>query len=300
MTTRNRRLLWAASVILAFVLGYLLGRRNQRCPTLSLGDGSVAGNGPGSPPGGPSRIGVHGKVEGEVKSGGMIDGGGATRSDAGRASAAGGGGDDEGGGSSRGSGEAFGSGKLRPDSDAKASLGSDVVNGLASETSGLGGRAPNDGVGPTTDTVTASNFKYDLTGLPRYSNATRVMSGLSTRRDIPADTSSVVGMLTADSFDSVASWYHEHAPPGWHETKMRNMEQVAEQLSVENIGKMLSAYVNGAPSSDSRPVPQKSAPGHAIAIWTAPDNDAHHYRGIMVVTPPGEPTRVVMKRSVSQ
>ena len=60
MTTRNRRLLWAASVIIAFVLGYLLGRR-QGCPSMSLGDGSVAGNSAGSPPGGPSRNRVTGK-----------------------------------------------------------------------------------------------------------------------------------------------------------------------------------------------------------------------------------------------
>jgi hypothetical protein len=300
MTTRNRRLLWAASVIIAFVLGYLLGRRNQRCPSTSLGDGSVAGNGPGSPPGGPSRVRVKGKVEGDVKSGGVSEASGATKSGGGPGDAAGRGGDDEGGGNTRGSGEAFGSGKLRPDSDAKGSLGSDVVHGLASETSGLGGSAGNDRVGPTTDTVTAPNFKYDFTGLPRYSNPTRVMSGLSTRKDIPADTNTVVGILTADSFDSVASWYHEHAPPGWHETKMSNMEQMAAQLSPQNIGKMLSGYVNGASASDSTAAPKQATPGHSVAIWTAPDNDAHHYRGIIVVTSPGEPTRVVMKRSVSK
>jgi hypothetical protein len=164
----------------------------------------------------------------------------------------------------------------------------------------LGGSSANEQVGPTVDTVTAPNFKYDFTGLPRYSNVTRSMSGLSTRKDVPADTGTVAGMLTADSFDTVTSWYHTHAPQGWHETKMGNMEQVAAQVSKQNIAKMLSAYVNGAPAGDSSAAPADVAPGHSIAIWTAPDNDAHHYRGIMVVTTPGEPTRVVMKRSVSQ
>jgi hypothetical protein len=300
MTTRDRRLLWAASVIIAFVLGYLLGRRGQECPSLSLGDGSVAGNSTGSPPGGPSRISVKGKTEGEVKSGGMSDASGATKSGGGRNDGAGGGGDDEGGGNTRGSGAAFGSGKSPADSDAKGSLGSEVVRGLGSSSSGLGGASANEQVGPTMDTVTAPNFTYDLTGLPRYSNVTRSMSGLSTRKDIPADTSTVVAMLTASSFDSVTSWYHTHVPSGWHETKMGNMEQMAAQLSPQNIAKMLSAYVNGASASDSSAAPADSAPGHSIAIWTAPDNDAHHYRGIMVATAPGEPTRVVMKRSVSQ
>jgi len=81
---------------------------------------------------------------------------------------------------------------------------------------------------------------------------------------------------------------------------MGNMEQMAAQVSPQNIAKVLSAYVNGSPASDPSAAPADSAPGHSVAIWTAPDNDAHHYRGIMVVTARGEPTRVVMKRSVSQ
>jgi hypothetical protein len=300
MTTRDRRLLWAASVIIAFVLGYLLCRRGQECPSLSLGNGSVAGNSGGAPPGGPSRIRVNGKVEGEVKTGGTSDGSGATKSGGAGGGAAGGGGDDEGRGNTSGSGAAFGSGKLASDSDAKGSLGSDVIRGLGSTSSGLGGSSANEQIGPTIDTVTAPNFKYDLTGLPRYSNATRSMSGLSTRKDIPADTGTVAAMLTPDSFDSVTAWYHTHVPPGWRETKMGNMEQMAARVSPQNIAKMLSAYVNGAPASDSSAAPADSTPGHSVAIWTASDNDAHHYRGIMVVTTPGEATRVVMKRSVSQ
>jgi hypothetical protein len=301
MTTRDRRLLWAASVIIAFILGYLLCRRAQECPSLSLGDGSVAGNSAGAPPGGPSRIRVTGKVEGNVKTGGASDGSGATKSGGGRNEGAGGGGDDEGGGNTRGSGAAFGSGKLAADSDLKGSLGSEVVRGLGSANSGLGGKtATNQQLGPEIDTVTAPNFKYDLTGLPRYSNVSRSMSGLSTRKDAPADTGTVAAMLTPDSFDSVASWYHTHAPSGWHETKIGNMEQMAAQVSPQNIAKILSAYVNGAPASDSNAAPADSTPGHSVAIWAAPDNDAHHYRGIMVAASPGEPTRVVLKRSVSQ
>jgi hypothetical protein len=150
------------------------------------------------------------------------------------------------------------------------------------------------------DTVTAPNFSYDLTGLPRYSSVTRSMSGLSTRKDLPADTGTVAAMLTPDSFDSVAAWYHTHVPPDWHETKMGNMEQMAARLSPQNLETMLSAAVNGAPAGDSSAAPTGSPPGHSIALWTAPDNDAHRYRGIMVETAPGEPTRVIMKRSVSQ
>jgi hypothetical protein len=300
MTTRNRRLLWAASVIIAFVLGFLLCRRGGQCPSSSLGDASVAGNSAGSPPGGPSRIRVQGQTKGDVKSGGAGDASGATRSGGGRNDAAGGGGDDQGGGNSRGSGAAFGSGKTPSDSDATDSLGTEVIRGLGSSSSALGGSSANEQIGPTMDTVTAPSFEYDLTGLPRYSNATRAMSGLSTRKDSPADTGTVAAMLTPDSFDSVAAWYHTHLPAGWRETKIGNMEQMAAHLSPQNLAKMLSAAVDGAPASDSSAAPTLSAPGHSVAIWTAPDNDAHHYRGIMVVTTPGEPTRVVMKRSVSQ
>jgi hypothetical protein len=300
MTTNNRRVLWAASVIIAFVLGYLLCRRGGECPSSSLGDASVAGNSAGSPPGGPSRIRVKGQTEGDVKSGGTSDASGATKSGGGGNDAVGGGGDDEGGGNSRGSGAAFGSGKSLPDSGARGSFESEVVRGLGSATSGLGGSSANEQIAPTVDTVTAPNFRYDLTGLPRYSNVTRSMSGLSTRKDVPADTGTVAAMLTQDSFDSVASWYHTHVPAGWHETKLGNMEQMAAHLSPQNLAKMLSAAVNGVSASDSNAAPTDSAPGHSVAIWTAPDNDAHHYRGIVVETAPGEPTRVIMKRSVSQ
>ncbi len=41
-----------------------------------------------------------------------------------------------------------------------------------------------------------------------------------------------------DSFDSVAAWYHDHAPPGPHETGMGNVEQTVAQLSPQNIMKM--------------------------------------------------------------
>jgi hypothetical protein len=300
MTTRNRRLLWAASVVVAFVLGYLLCRKGGQCPSSSLGDASVAGTSAGAPPGGPSRIRVKGQTEGDVKTGGTGDASGATKSGGGGNDARGGGGDDEGGGNTRGSGAAFGSGKSLPDSDAKGSFESEVVRGLGSASNGLGGSSANEPIGPTVDTVTAPNFRYDLTGLPRYSNVTRSMSGLSTRKEAPADTGTVAAMLTADSFDSVASWYHTHVPLGWHETKMGNMEQMAARLSPQNLAKMLSAAVNGAPPSDSSGAPTDSAPGHSVALWTAPDNDPHHYRGIMVETAPGEPTRVIMKRSVSQ
>jgi hypothetical protein len=299
-TTRNRRLLWAATVIIAFVLGYLLARRGGQCPSMSLGDATVTGNSTGSPPGGQSRIRVKGKSDGDVKSGGLSDASGATKSGGGNVDAAGGGGDDEGGGNTSGSGAGFGSGKSAPDTDAAGSLGSAVIHGLAQENGGIGASSANDRIGPAIDTVTAPSFKYDLTGLPRYSNVTRTMSGLSTRKDVPADTGTVVAMLTADSFDSVASWYHTHAPAGWHEMKMGNMEQMAAQASPQNIGKMLSAYVNGAPASDSSAAPANAAPGHSIAIWAAPDNDPHHYRAIMVAAAPGEPTRVVMQRSVTQ
>jgi hypothetical protein len=84
MTTNNRRVLWAASVVIAFALGYLLCRRGGQCPSSSLGDASVAGNSAGSPLGVPSRIRVKGQTEGDVKTGGTGDASRATKSGGGR------------------------------------------------------------------------------------------------------------------------------------------------------------------------------------------------------------------------
>ena len=94
-------------------------------------------------------------------------------------------------------------GKLAPDSDAKGSLRSEIIRDLGSASSDLGGSSATEEIGPTIDTVTAPNFTYDLTGLPRYAHATRSMSGLSTRKDVPADTGTVAAMLTPDSLARV-------------------------------------------------------------------------------------------------
>jgi hypothetical protein len=75
-----------------------------------------------------------------------------------------------------------------------------------------------------------------------------------------------------------------------------NLEQVANQFSAENIGKMLMAAASG----DTVPARDTSGAdgGRSVAIWTAPDNDHHRNRSLMVTARPGTPTQIVMTRSV--
>jgi hypothetical protein len=80
------------------------------------------------------------------------------------------------------------------------------------------------------------------------------------------------------------------------------MKKVAQQMSPENIGKMLHAFATGvAANADTASATASTAPaGPAIAIWTAPDNDSRHSRSVMVTSKPGQPTEVVISRSVKQ
>jgi hypothetical protein len=299
MTQRNQRILWSAAVIIAFVLGYLLGRRNAHCPTLNAGDGSVTGSSPAQAPGSPSRLKVSGSGSGDVASSGSSDASGRVKSGGG-GGGGGGSGDDETSGHTSGSSAVSASGKSADDSAAGSSLAKAVVTGLGSGTSGLGVGSADAPIGPSLDTATAPSYRYDFTGLPRYANVSRVVSGIGTRKDISADTGTVAAMLTADSFESVSAWYGAHVPAGWHEQKIGNMGQVAAQFSPQNLTRMLQSAMSGEPTSDTAVSPAPAAPGLSVALWTAPDNDAHHYRGVLVTSAPGVPTHVILKRSVSQ
>jgi hypothetical protein len=148
----------------------------------------------------------------------------------------------------------------------------------------------------------APDFSLDATGLPRYPNSvTKVASTLTLHPDAPGDSASRCVIVTSDSFDTVKRWYRSHLPDGWHEQSAADVEQLAKQVSPENIMKMLSAAHPGGASPVLAPAPSSSPSGAAqlsVAIWSAPDNGAHSERQVMVKGSAGQPTQVDMGRTV--
>ncbi len=280
------------------MIGYLLGRRACVKELASGGGGNtrvVAQGGPSESARSHVKLGTG---EGTASSSGGrsngIDGGVDSAKGGG---AAGGGGDDDGGNGSGSGVIPGGGGEFRKIPVENDSLFGRYVARLAEDRTSTGS-SPNDSAPPNPKIVTrvARDFSLDATGLPRYPSTTRVVSSIATRPDMPADSGTGCGIESGDSYQAVVAWYDGHMPPGWHKMDLGNLEQVANQFSAENIGKMLTAAASGdtVPARDT----SVASGGRSVAIWAAPDNDDHHKRSLMVTARPGTPTQIVMTRSV--
>ena len=296
MNTRSRGLLWMLSVIVAFIIGYLLARR--MCPDriTSSGTGgdasthaasqdsaSAAARAAASAASGSGAAGGNGGPTSPSGNGGKAPGSEVAVSGAS-------------GGSSAGGGD-----------DRSSPRASD--SGGAGATSGTGAPKPGGspgGVDPSSmrdaNTRGAADFSLDATGIPRYPNSvTKVASVLTLHPDTPGDSASRCVIVTSDSFDTVKQWYHSHLPADWHEQSVADLEQTAKQLSPENIMKMLGAAQQGGTAPALPPAPSSSSSGGprlSVAIWSAPDNGAHSERQVMVKAMAGQPTQVDMSRTV--
>lgn len=263
MNTNSRRLLWVVSVIVAFIVGYLLARR--MCPDRITSSG--AGDATSAKAVGPDSASASAPAPAAAAAASDASGPGAASGDSGGAGGAGG------------------------------------------ATSSTGMRAPGDSPnaaelssGRPANTRGAPDFSLDATGLPRYPNSvTKVASTLTLQPNEPGDSASSCVIMTTDSFDTVKKWYHTHLPADWHEQSAADVQQLAKQLSPENIMKMLGAaqQAGNVPSSSPTPSPSPSAASQlSVATWSAPDNGAHSERQVMVKSMAGQPTQIEMKRTV--
>ena len=181
------------------------------------------------------------------------------------AARSGGGGDDDGGNGSGSGVIPGGGGEFRKIPVENDSLFGRYVARLAEDRTSTGS-SPNDSAPPNPKIVTrvARDFSLDATGLPRYPSTTRVVSSIATRPDMPADSGTGCGIESGDSYQAVVAWYDGHMPPGWHKMDLGNLEQVANQFSAENIGKMLTAAASGdtVPSRDTSVAAWRPERGH--------------------------------------
>jgi hypothetical protein len=296
MTSKSRGLLWALSVVVAFILGYLLARHMcaDRMTSSGAGGGastnavsqdsaSAAARASAAAANGSGAAGGNGGPTSPSGTGGKAPGSELAVSGAGGA-ASGGGGDDRGApkASDNGGGGATSSGGLRMPGGSPGSVDSSSV-------SAMGTRA-------------AADFTFDVTGLPRYpSSVTKVASTLTLDPAQPGDSASRCVIVTSDSFETVKQWYQTHLPAGWHEQSAADVEQLAKQVSPENIMKMLGAAQQGGTTPALPPITSSSSSGAArlsLAIWSAPVNATHSERQVMVKGAAGQPTQIDMGRTV--
>lgn len=295
MNTKSRRLLWVMSVIVAFIVGYLLARR--MCPERITSNGAGGGTSANEVSQDSAAAAARAAASAATGSGAAGGGGGPTSPNGNDGKEPGNGVVVSGaGGASAGGGD-----------DRSSPSASD--SGGAGATSSRGAPTPGDSPGDVgSSSVRASNtrgapdFSLDATGLPRYPNSvTKVASVLTLYSDAPGDSTSTCVIVTSDSFDTVERWYHSHLPTDWHEQSVADVQQAAKQLSPDNIMKMLGAAQQGGETPTLAPAPSSSPPGAAqmsVATWSAPDNGAHGDRQLIIKGIAGQPTQVNLGRTV--
>jgi hypothetical protein len=260
-TRKPRRWPWLLALVVLFALGFWLGRLlAPKCPLRpapAAGTGGGGGGGGSGGGGGGGRVGVGPDAKGDpdkgggaggsgtgrvLGSGGSVDGsGGGNGTTVGQGhdgSAVGAqGADDSAGADSSGKSRLDGGNGPDGDPDTKKSVETGVWRPAAgaplSDSSGDTPQSnPKDA---TVKVLSAHDFTYDRTGLPRYPDANQaIFSALS--YDAPGRTDSygsASGIVTGSAFDEVVAWYHKSLPGGWSNTTLSDLNRlgaVAQQL----------------------------------------------------------------------
>jgi hypothetical protein len=294
MNTRSRGLLWMLSVIVAFIIGYLLARR--MCPDRMTANGAggtstnVVSRDSASAAARASATAASGSGAAGGNGGPTSPSGNGGTAPASEVAVAGASGASSGGGGNDGS---------APHASDSGDAGASSSNGLLSP--GGSRRVMDSSFMRAANTRRAPDFSLDVTSLPRFpKSVTRVASTLTLDPEDPGDSASSCVIVTSDSFDTVKQWYHTHLPAGWHEQSAIDVEQLAKQVSPENIMKMLDGVQQGgkAPALIPAPASPSVAARLSVAIWSAPDNGARSERQVMIKSVAGQPTQVHMGRMV--
>ncbi len=293
----RRRGILALVLLLGILIGWLLAPRCARCPGGGTSDDShvfgasatTKGRGPGS------KVGL-GTGEGPAGGGGNGAGGGDTHGHGYDGDATGAAGSAGGGGGGKGAEDSGTGGKLKSQ-DAQDTLRRAVIRSAFSDSPDGGGqdKTPPQQLGGKV--LSAPDFTYDRTGLPRYAGAVQgVQSALVYAK--PNDTSDYgtgAGIVTGDSFDTVVAWYQSQLPAGWQAETIPDLNQVSQQLTPENIGKMLAAAVPGAAGSTPAPATAAADPSTRVSVtmFKAPAGTPGK-PGILIAQHGDQPVTVMM------
>ncbi len=153
----------------------------------------------------------------------------------------------------------------------------------------------------STKTLTARDFSYDKTGLPRYPEAnTAVSSAVSYEAPGRTDTyGSACGILTTSSFDEVVGWYRKNLPASWSDSTIGDMDQLRKQLTPDKIMQMIVAPNDAASAKSAGDVPATAAADRQRLSLFSPPAGTKGNVGIMIVQKGGNPVTVLLKAHVS-
>ncbi|MGH7633453.1 MAG: hypothetical protein ACRENC_06965 [Gemmatimonadaceae bacterium] len=301
----NNKKKWIAAVIVAFILGFLLGWFLHKCPSkdknpLDVGTGTAKVGGAPADGGGGAKIQTAGGGAGAGGGGGGGQGGDINGSGSPHSGPTGDA-DDKTGGDAPDGKPADGQYTPGPPASGSPVAGNVVTQMAAGNLSPGTGEAP-----PSKDSLnhkgvlTAADFSYDSTGLPRYSSGVQsVASGISTD-SVKHTKATLAAIVTNDPFDSVVTWYKSQLPAGWKSSSMGNMEATAKALSPDAIMGMITGASSGKGiDTTALKAGQSSNDGTSIAIMSPPNQTADT-RSIMIVRRQGEPTKVMMSKKLPQ
>jgi hypothetical protein len=115
----------------------------------------------------------------------------------------------------------------------------------------------------------ASDFRYDRTGLPRYAQSVSATASTLSHDIGSTAYHTTAAIISTSRFEDVVEWYKAQLPAGWNAQVVGNVGALAQQVSMDNILKTLTAAtedkgaVPGAAAPDALPT---GAPAGALNI----------------------------------
>ncbi|HEY4213758.1 MAG TPA: zinc ribbon domain-containing protein [Steroidobacteraceae bacterium] len=328
---------------LGFWLGHMMAPKCPACPAPhDAGSGGRGGGGGGG--GGQPGVGGGGKGDPSKGGGSDADGTGRVVGAGGRTNGAGGaGGGGNGSGSGDMSGDGHGSangttvGRGRDGSAVGASGSDDGGAGLSGSSTIAGGPngavtdpdarkstqagvwrlaagapltlggtdAPMDqGKDATIKVLSAPDFSYDKTGLPRYPDSnTAIFSAISYDQPDRIDAyRSSAGIVTGSTFDDVTTWYRKNLPSGWSATTIGDLNRVgavAQALSPDKLMQMLAASSGTTPAKSVGDLPATATAQRLRLSMFKPPQGSQGDLGVLIVQRGDEPVTVMMKTHIS-
>jgi hypothetical protein len=149
----------------------------------------------------------------------------------------------------------------------------------------------------------ADDFRYDKTGLPRYSRSvSKVGSTLIYDQSATTQYHTTCAIVTSDKFQDVVDWYKANLPQGWQAQTVGDLNALASQVSVANIMNTLTAAAqSNAPGVPATATARKDPPiAHpdtalSIAMFSPPPGTSGE-PGIMIQQKAGQPVEITMSR----
>jgi hypothetical protein len=152
--------------------------------------------------------------------------------------------------------------------------------------------------------LSAHDFSYDKTGLPRYLDANQaVFSAMS--YDVPGRTDtygSASGIVSGSAFDDVVGWYRKNLPAGWSNSTVSDLNRlgaVAQQLSPDKIMQMFADPNGGTPEKSAGDIPATATADRIRLSMFSPPAGTKGDPGVMIVQRDGKPVTILMKTHTS-